>query len=36
MKAKDKELDDMKGRLAKLEEMLTAPKPETLTLPKGK
>ena len=36
MKAKDKELDDMKGRLAKLEAMLTAPKQDTLTLPKGK
>ena len=36
MKAKDKELDDLKGRLAKLEAMLTSPKQDTLTLPKGK
>ena len=36
MKAKDKELSDMKERLAKLETLLTAPKQETITLPKGK
>ena len=35
MKAKDKELADMKERMAKLEAMFSA-KQETLTLPKGK
>lgn len=37
MQAKDKELAEMKARLAKLETLLApAQKPETLTLPKGK
>ena len=34
MKAKDKELDEMRGRLAKLEAMFTSPKQETMHVPK--